>query len=301
MVTPSGDGAYNISMFPSMPPISIAMAGLEPAAIGLGGRAPGGERVREVIAWAAKSGVRALQVDATAAGIRPRELDRSARRDLAALLRRNELACSGVDVFIPPEHFRDGGTVDRAVSSVLGAIELAADLATLASGAVVTRMSTAQACVSVVLPSVQADAKSDRAHAHAASAREAIIAHAARHGVRIADFAWPIAESEADGRGDTLGVGLDPAVVLGAGADPSTLAAKLAARVADARLSDIKKGPGGIRTIPGAAGGSLDVVSYLIALATAGYPRHVVLDMRGLQDPAAAVRHAVRAISVPGI
>lgn len=293
MVTSEAHWAYNITMIVSTPELSIAMAGLDPGAIGLGGLAPGGGRVREIIAWAAKSGVRGVQIDATASGIRPRELDRSARRDLAALLRRSELACSGVDVFIPPEHLCDAATMDRAVATILGAIELAADLAVLASGAVVTRMSGVQACVCLTLPSGEKAALPG-----VVSARDAVIRHAESRGVRLADCAWPIADALEE---ETLGVGLDPAVVLNAGADPVPLAAKLGKRLADARLSDIRQGPGGLRWVPGSSGGRLDVMGYLLTLAACGYTRHVVLDVRGIVAVEGAVAEVRRAISRPVI
>lgn len=289
MVTSDAHWAYNITMIPSMPELSIAMAGLDPGAIGLGGLAPGGARIREVIAWAAQSGVRGVQIDATASGIRPRELDRSARRDLAALLRRSELACSGVDVFIPPEHLCDAATMDRAVAAILGAIELAADLAMLASGAVVTRMSGAQACVCLTLPSGEKGALPG-----VVSVRDAVIRHAESRGVLLADCAWPISDAVAE---ETLGVGLDPAVVLNAGADPVQLAATLGKRVVDARLTDIKQGPGGLRCVPGSGGGRLDVMGYLVTLVASGYTRHVVLDVRGLAGVHGAVTEVQRAIS----
>ena len=38
-----------------------------------------------------------VQLSAAQAGLRPRELDRSARRDLLATLRRRELAVAGID------------------------------------------------------------------------------------------------------------------------------------------------------------------------------------------------------------
>ncbi|MEM7756072.1 MAG: hypothetical protein AAF297_10600, partial [Planctomycetota bacterium] len=59
-------------------------------------------------------GARAIQLDATRAGLRPRDLERSARRDLAATMRREELAFSGVDLWIPPHHFVDPDRADRA-------------------------------------------------------------------------------------------------------------------------------------------------------------------------------------------
>src|SRR5690606_35381914 len=73
-------------------------------------------------------GFRFIQLSATHPGLRPRELDQSARRDLLATLRRRERSPAGVDLWIPPEHFADAAQVDRAVAAAIAAIELAADL-----------------------------------------------------------------------------------------------------------------------------------------------------------------------------
>lgn len=78
-------------------------------------------RVREM-------GFAHVQLSAAQNGLRPRELDQSARRDLLATLRRRELSVSGIDAWIPPEHFLDTAHVDRAVGAVLDAIDLAGDL-----------------------------------------------------------------------------------------------------------------------------------------------------------------------------
>ena len=267
--------------FPQLPPVAVAMAGLDLDAAGLAPIAPGGERVRGLIGWLARAGARGLRIDATAAGIRPRELDRSGRRDLAALLRRSELAFAGVDFFIPPEHFLKPDMVDRAVSGVLAAIDLAADLAGLGAGSVVTR-STSPASVSIVLPEKLAP-----------DMRRSLSDHALSQGVRLADHAWPIGERDGGGgggggEGEAIGIGLDPATVLSAGADPIMLAAKIGSRLVCARLSDVGAGaPGGARTAPGS--GRLDVTAYLAILATVGYTGHVILDLHGLRDPAGAI------------
>ena len=268
--------------FPQLPPVAVAMAGLDLDAAGLAPIAPGGERVRGLIGWLARAGARGLRIDATAAGIRPRELDRSGRRDLAALLRRSELAFAGVDFFIPPEHFLKPDMVDRAVSGVLAAIDLAADLAGLGAGSVVTR-STSPASVSIVLPEKLAP-----------DMRRSLSDHALSQGVRLADHAWPIGERDGGSadEGEAIGIGLDPATVLSAGADPIMLAAKIGSRLVCARLSDIGAGaPGSARIAPGS--GRLDVTAYLATLVTVGYTGHVILDLHGLRDPAGAIAGVV--------
>ncbi len=290
MASREGSG-YNVRMsgpdrvqFGQSPPIAVAMAGVDVDATGLGRIAPGGERVREVIGWLAKAGARGVRVDATAAGIRPRELDRSGRRDLSALLRRSELAFAGVDFFIPPEHFGKPDMADRAVSGVLAAVDLAADLAGLAGGSVVTRSASgSQASVSIVLPEKLAP-----------DMRRSLSDHAQSRGVRLSDQAWPIGDAGDGGReGESIGIGLDPAVALSAGGDPVMLAAKLGARLVCARLSDVGAGAlGGGRVLPGS--GRLDVAGYLATLSTIGYAGHVVLDLQGLRDPAGAVAEVAR-------
>src|SRR5436305_1416120 len=50
---------------PHLPPISVAMTGLDPAAMGSGAASPGGERARAIIGSLAKAGARAVQIDGT--------------------------------------------------------------------------------------------------------------------------------------------------------------------------------------------------------------------------------------------
>ncbi len=264
---------------PPLPLIAVAMSGIDSGVPALSALAPGGERVRALLAWLSASGARGVRVDATMAGIRPRELDRSGRRDLGAILRRTELAFAGVDLFIPPEHFVKPDTADRAVSGVLGAVDLAADLSGLAFGAIVTRLASGTpTSVSVVLPPKLPP-----------DIRAAIADHAASRNVRVANQAWPI-EDQSPLHEHTLGIGLDPATVLAFGADPVALAATLGSRLACARLSDIAGAAviGGGRVPPGS--GRLDALAYLATLTTVGYQGFVVQDLHGLRDPTAAIK-----------
>ena len=84
--------------------------------------------VREAIAWVAGLGYRGAQLNAADPATRPRDLGPSARRDLAATLARHELACAGIDLFIPPAHFSDPAQQSRAFDAVIAAIGLGADL-----------------------------------------------------------------------------------------------------------------------------------------------------------------------------
>lgn len=256
------------------------MAGLEAQRLGVRADAAGG-LTRGLVDWARGAGFRAVQLNAAQPGIRPRELDRSGRRDLAAFLRRSDMACAGLDLWIPPEHFKDSTRADRAVEAVVGAVELAWELAGLAGGG-------KRAVGSVEIPSVcltlPADCPSD-----VLSAIEGV---AMRCGVRIADHAWPMRGGGESGGGGTtpwIGVGIDPATVLGVGEDPGALVARLGDQVAAARLSDVAAaGPTAGRVAPGSGQGRLDVLAYGVSLAAAGYEGWVVLDLRGVSDQAAA-------------
>src|SRR5262245_10456016 len=108
--------------------VSLALVGLE-----IGGDDPAA-KLRAQLTLARTAGCRAVQLNGAAAGLRARELDRSARRDLAATLKRAEVGFSGVDLFVPPEHFGAMAHQDRAVSAVVGAVELAAEISGLIGG-----------------------------------------------------------------------------------------------------------------------------------------------------------------------
>ena len=227
-------------------------------------RAPPGSHPREPVEWARLAGFRSVTLDATAPGLRPRELDRSARRDLAALLRRLELRLAGVELWIPGEHFTDGGSRDRAMGATLGAIDLVAELATLTQG---------DRVLSVFVPP---DAPPEVAHS--------IAQHALRASVRIANHA-PTDEA----RSSPLDAGLDPAASLLAARDPISDAARLGSRLACARLSDASTIS---RIEPGSPGGRLDALAYSVALRGAGYSTPVVLDLRAVPSPTQAAARA---------
>lgn len=229
----------------------------------------------------APTGLRGVHIDATRSGLRARDLDRSGRRDLAAMLRRLELACSGVDVFVPGEHLVHKDTADRAVASVVGAIELAADLRSLGAGA-------GEMVVCVALPrEIGADVLS------------AIQSASERSGVRVADCAWPMREG-AEALGEVgIGVGIDPAAVLSAGEAPERVAARAGSRLVLARVSDIRRGLVGVRCMPGSREGSLDVEAYATTLSVIGYRGMAVLDVRGVNGATAALPHTVERWNTP--
>lgn len=213
--------------------------------------------MREAVALAASLGYRAVQLDATHPEVRPRSLDRSARRDLAALLKRSELELTGLDLWLPPEHLASGANVERAGDAVVGAIGLVRELAGLVRTSPV---------LSLTLP--------DEPDPHVI---EAISAAAERDGVSLANHAWPAPEA-----GE---IGLDPALAIMAGASPAKAVTTLGSRLTSVRLSDA--GVAG-RVPVDSPGGRLDVPSFVAALTISAPEAPVVADVRMLADTRAA-------------
>jgi sugar phosphate isomerase/epimerase len=216
---------------------------------------------RDAISWVRALPARAIVLDAARPGLRPRELGGSARRDLAALLRRSELLLAGLDLFPPPEHLADAAHADRAVEALTQAIGLAAYLAAATGDP-------------PLLTTRLGDAAPEAIVRELASAAE-------RRGVTLADAAWP---ASAHAR-----VALDPAAVLAAGSDPCAEAARHAERLAAARLSDL--GPAG-RVVAGSA--RLDLPAYAASLAISPL-RTVTIDLSHLRDPASAATATIAA------
>lgn len=244
------------------PPLSVSLAGLS-ADPGF----PWSSGAREAIEWAASAGFRAVQLDAAARGIRARELDRTGRRDLGALLRRRSLTLSGLDLWIPPEHFLDPARADRALAAALEAVDLAADIANLSGGGAPVL------CVSLPpgLSAPPADALRERAESSA---------------VTIADFSWPRSERPEP----AFSAGIDPAQHLLAGRDPVQVASSIPVAIGAARLSDATSVS---RVVPGARGARLDEQAYCAALSARGYSGPLVLDLRGLPEQDRAARQVL--------
>lgn len=209
----------------------------------------------EAIVEVASMGLAAVQFDAADASMRPREMGASARRDLAASLRRLGLRASGIDCFVPVERFADAGQVERAIEAVAGSIALAEALDRVP--------------VCVHLPKVEAVAAELRREAD-------------RRGVALADFTLPVP-------GGAGAIGVDPAAVLAAGGDPAALVATVAGRIAAARVVDLLQS--GMRGPIEQAGASrLDALSYRVALEMAGFRGLPVIDCRQWIDARRGVR-----------
>src|SRR5262245_53671945 len=249
-------GGYNLPVLRL--PTGISLAGLAP-----GDGTPWSGGPRRAIDWAASLRWRGVQLDATVPGLRARELDRSARRDLASRLRRIELGFAGLDLWIPPAHFTDPTSVDRAVAAVASAVGLAGELDSLVGAAPGGRVVCVELPTNTPVDVVEHIGEAGR-----------------RAGVLIADHAWP---PRSVSEGSAVRVGIDPAAVIAAGADPAVSVSRLALPPAAARLSDLAA----MGRVP-AGQGKLDRTAYEAALVTRGYGGWLVADLRELRDQASA-------------
>ncbi|RMH25999.1 MAG: hypothetical protein D6693_07965 [Planctomycetota bacterium] len=242
---------------PGPPTLAVSLAGL-----------PRSRPPRAWIEWSVRAGFRGVALDASAPGVRPRELGAGARRDLAALLKRQETRLAGLDLFIPPADFVSPSRQDRAIAALTGALELAGDLTRLGAGA---------ACVTAELPESLDPAT-----------RSALAEAARSTGARLAEARVPLPAPEEDG---AVIPAVDPASLILTGIDPVEALAGLPVGLAALRVSDAA---GGRRVELGA--GALDVAAYR-SLAVLGGAGHVVADLRGLADAHAAARAALGAWS----
>lgn len=248
------------------------------AQAGLCFREGGVPDTRTLIGWVStlRAGpipVTGLILDATQAGQRPRELDRSARRDLAATLRRAGLHSGGIDLFIPAEHYASPAHADRAMAAMVAAIDLARELATL------TEAPEAIVCTEFP-PAVDSGGGADaRPGELLGTLLGSIREHAQIADVRLADTAPGAARPE-------ILRAVDVARCVLAGKDP---AAELTARSV-LRLSDAAAG----QRVP-LGRGQAETRAIAGAWAVLGGSRAPILDLRGLIDAKGAVADAVSA------
>jgi len=222
----------------------------------------------------------AVQLDGTLAGIRPRELDQRARKDLAALLTRRGLRLGGIDLFIPRRHYLDSIHQDRAVHATLAAIELAADLGRVP--------------LSITLPITDINPDVMDCLIDAAEGRSVSLA------IHAEDELEPLLAllDQIDLR--TVAAALDPAAILAQSLDPSTIVSKVGSHLAAVRLSDqlsssdANLGASGMRCPVGT--GELDIVAYKIAIDLAtSRTGPIILDLRGLPNPLSDASTATKA------
>jgi len=214
----------------------------------------------------------AVQLDATLAGLRPRELDTSARRDLASTLARSGLTLCGLDFFIPTDHYTDPAHQERAVEAACAACALAGELGRVP--------------VSLNLPIDEVDATVVDALLGAASGSgTTLMLHS--EGDLAALQAWLKSHDPS-----VVMAGFDPSAMLATRADPVAAVQSLGAWLGSARLSDAARGQGGGDRVA-VGSGDLDLLSYRVSVDLAPARRGpVVLDLRGLANPLTAAQAA---------
>lgn len=228
-----------------------------------------GRPPRAAIQDVAKAGFTSIQLDAAAAGLRPRELDARARRDLAAYLARCGLQPAGLDLFIPPSHFVEARHVDRAMAAVLAAITLAADLGRLPLSLALPVNDLPQDARASLLQA--ADAHGTRLVVHAEDQMDAVLTW-----IRAVDL-------------PCLRLGLDPAAALALGDDPVSLAQRHSQLLGVGRLADWRRGGRSDRRRCPVGGGGLDLPAYRLSLELpTSRVGPVVLDLRDLAEPSQA-------------
>jgi sugar phosphate isomerase/epimerase len=243
------------------------------------------------LAWVASRGIAGVQLSATHPSMRPRDLGVSARRDLRATLARYELVVTGIDAWIPSEHFIDPSHADRAIEAACAACEFASEFGRVPVTLQLPRAASIAGALGTA-PHAAGASSNAAQESHAARRHDAIgaIASAAeRSGVTIAD-----ASGAAGAPWPPMGVSLDPAAVLAEGGDPVNMVSQLGPRLVSARVVDLLRS--GMRGPVGAAGESrLDVLGFRVALEMAGLARFPVIDARQWIVPHAGVIATVQA------
>ena len=227
------------------------------------------ERLTSAAEAAARAQIPALHLDATLPGIRPRELDRSARRDLLAIVKRHNVSLTGCDLFIPPTHFTSPQHQQRAADAVRQAIAFAAELRSLGALA-------AMVCIETVAPAE----KQPGAALDATPLLTELVTHARDHGVTLCDCTSDTSP---------LARGLDIAAILARNEDPA--AAILTHKPACLRLADWN----GRARVPFGEGRA-DATAISATASVAAPTALGIFDFRGVRLPdAGSLREAVAA------
>ena len=228
--------------------------------------APLGNDPRSGLQQLARLGLRHVQLSATQRETRPRELSQSARRDLLATMRRLELSCSGIDLWIPPDHFIEQAHQQRAVETALATIELALFFDHVPVSLRFPKINIAEnaACESVIEKALHCDVP------------------LADHGVELSGTL------SGDPR---TGVGIDPAAILSQGDDPAALILAHASRIASIRVCDLSET--GMRLPLGSREGRLDVNGFKAAADVVDYERPIVIDARQWEQPLGGIEQTM--------
>lgn len=222
------------------PRLSATLAALGDAELGL--------------AWLSEQDFGAVQLSAAQPGLRPRELDAGARRGLRERLRRLELEPSGIDLWIPLEHFEGAATMPRAVDAMHAAIGLAEFLGRIP--------------VSGPMPRSEL----------ATEARVSILAEAERRGVTLVDFAVGAVPE------GPVRVGFDLVTCLEQGARPIEAIARAGASLGAVRIGAIGTDAGRRPIVPGSAAAE-ELALLRTALELGGFRGIPIADARAWPDP----------------
>lgn len=242
------------------PEIAVSISGTRPDA-----DAPWGRTTATACRWA-RGHSRCVALDASRPDLRARELGRSARRDVGAMLRRTELELAGIDLWIPSEHFTDADKSQRAMETLQQTVVLATELARLAGG-------RSRPMVSVTLPASLPDTD-----------RRTINHLGEKHGALIGDHT-PDAPDSLGSAIAGLVVAVDPASCLMGGVTPQDRVHHAGAiRLTDANTNG--------RCIVGSPGGRLDLTAYAGACLTSGQ-RWIITDAWGIDDADRAIANNV--------
>lgn len=214
--------------------------------------------------WLARMGFGAVQLSASQAGLRPRELDASARRGVRERLRRLELAPSGIDLWIPVEHFAAADTVSRAIDAFAATIAFAEFLGRIG--------------VSCVLPAPES----------APEARRSVIEEAARRGVRLADFAEG---AKAEG---PVGAGVDQSRCRAASRSTVEAIACAGASLAAVRIGSTSADGRSAPIEPGSMA-AFELAEIRLAIEVGGAHLTPVADARSWPDPPAGLASTIDA------
>lgn len=239
--------------------IVVGLGALREAARGLEERA---RMVREI-------GIGRVTVSAAEVGARPRELNRSARRDVAAQLRRGGVSCVGVELWVPQKHFDDGVNEQRAVDALCEAAGYASELGELTGG---------EGALHTSLPCSVDESGTAVMHGGA----RAVMEHGSSLGVRVVDhggFGVSAVGAETGCR-----VGLDCGLSLMRGEEPRDVMLAHTDRLGAVRVSDAVSGN---RVRVGS--GELDLLDLVISWTTLQEKPWLVVDLRGLDDAASAL------------
>lgn len=210
------------------------------------------------LAFISESGFEAVQLSASQRGLRPRELDGSARRALREQLRRLELTVAGIDLWIPQEHFTDPAHVSRAVDAFGESLSLAEFLD--------------RTPLSCVLP----DSSS------AAAVRATLLSEADRRGVTVADFGEHAVLEGPVRRG------IDLAALRARNGSLIEAMALAGAQVAAIRIPTSASGAAG-ETSQRREAGEDSIRELQVLLHTGGFAGIPVVDARQASEPRAAL------------